>query len=105
WVNDQDVQCRWNYDGFRVMHGVMKRKDERFMLTGILHSTGEFDVTAALKHFDLSGIHNFSRRSDPGSGENLFTGTANADLHLTGSMRSPAILFDANSENTFYKHT
>ncbi|HMD13708.1 MAG TPA: hypothetical protein VKI62_03710, partial [Bacteroidota bacterium] len=29
WVNDQDVQCRWNYDGFRIMHGVMKRNDER----------------------------------------------------------------------------
>ena len=105
WINDQDVQCRWNYDGFRIMHGVMKRNNEQFTLVGILPSTGDMDFTATLKHFDLSGIQNIVRPNLSPAGDRLFTGTADAELHLSGSMLAPGILFDANSENTFYKQT
>jgi len=93
WCNDQDVQLRVNYDGIRIMHGLMKRGSETFSLTGALHTSGELDFEALLKNFDLEGINVLTRNRDlsqPGRG---FAGTVNASLRITGSTVSPVMAF------------
>src|SRR5439155_300383 len=43
WLNEQDVQSRWDFDGFRIMHGTMKRGDEACSITGVYHPTGDLE--------------------------------------------------------------
>lgn len=105
WHNEQDVQFRLNYDGVRVMHAVMRRNAESFSTTGVLHPDGEFQFDAALRKFDLTGLDALSRNpilAQPGQG---FTGSADADLHLGGSLQTPIVNFTATTESTYFRQT
>lgn len=105
WQNSQDVQLRLNYEGIRVMRAVMERGTEEFALSGILRHTGEFDVNAALRNFDLQGISAIRggrRRGIAGDG---FRGFGSADLHLSGALSDPLITFSALVESTSFRST
>ncbi len=105
WENDQDIQCRLNNDGIRVMHSVMKRKDETLTLTGVLHPSGALDIDAAARKVKLDAIDMFSRKTQmvaPGEG---FSGEMNAELHLAGSLKEPVITFRAVSESTYFRES
>ncbi len=105
WRNEQDVQCRWDFDGFRIMRGTMRRGSEELSLTGVLHSGGIVDLTAALRGFDLAGINALSRNgelSQPGGG---FGGVADADLRVTGTTAEPVIAFRALTSKAHFRKT
>ena len=105
WHNDQDLQLRLNYDGARVLHADMKRNNEAFSLTGVLHHTGDFDFTAALRGFDLGGLNAFVRNRElaqPGEG---FQGSVDADVHLAGSTSVPTLTFSASSDSIHFRRS
>ena len=105
WHNDQDVQLRLNYDGTRILHADMKRNNEAFSLTGVLHHSGGFDFTGALRGFDLGGLRAFLRNPElaqPGEG---FQGSVNADAHLSGSTRRPILTFTATSDSIHFRQS
>jgi hypothetical protein len=105
WHNDQDVQLRINYDGTRVLHATMKHDAEAFDLSGILHHTGEMDITAALHSYNLSGLGVFMENSKLALPDQGFAGKANADLHLSGSGDAPIFTFNVLCESTSFRQT
>ncbi|HUL44736.1 MAG TPA: translocation/assembly module TamB domain-containing protein [Bacteroidota bacterium] len=105
WLNDQDVQCRLDYDGFRIMRGVMKRNEEQFSLTGMIDASGAYDVNATLRRFNLSGIGYLTANPEFASRTQGFFGRADADLHLSGTAESPVIALDLGTENAHYRET
>jgi len=105
WLNDQDVQCRLDYDGFRIMHGVMKRNDEQFSLSGMIDPAGVYDVNASLRRFNLAGIGMLTSNPGLASRSQGFFGRADADLHVSGTSTAPVMTLDLKTENAHYKET
>ncbi|GEM_PF-1706561 len=105
WVNDQDVQVRLNNDGVRILHADMRRRREMLSVSGILHHTGDLDLTAAVRGYRLEGMNVFFAETDEARAPGRFRGIAAADLHLSGSLESPLLTFSASTESTYYKQT
>lgn len=105
WQNNQDVQFRLNYEGTRIMHAVMERGDEEFSIAGILRHNGEFDIKTTLRNYDIRGIGVLEQRRESIDESNGFSGRANADLTLMGSLSDPLITFSVLIESTYYRST
>jgi hypothetical protein len=105
WRNNQDVQVRLNHEGVRVLHAVMEHRDEQLTLSGILRHTGEFDMSAELRNYDLKGVNSFIRdlrRAREGQG---FSGRGNATLLLAGTTAAPRITFSLTTDSTYFRRT
>ena len=105
WRNDQDVQLRLNNDGLRIMHGTIKRDLESFSIKGALHPNGEIDLTSILRKFDLATLGVWLRNEQLSQTGQGFTGQADLDLHVTGSMQSPVITLRSMLDNTYFRQT
>jgi hypothetical protein len=105
WTNDQDIQTRLNYEGFRVMHAVMKRGSESLSFTGATKHSGEIDFTGTLHGFDLDGLNVWLRNPERARAGQGFRGVLDADVKLSGSQEAPLINFNARSEDTYFKQT
>ena len=105
WRNDQDVQMRLDYDGTRVMHGLMGRNGEQLSLTGVLHHNGAFDFDAILKNYDLAALPYLTRNKELLKPDHGFQGRTSAEVHLSGSTTSPLITFRATCDSMYYRRT
>ncbi|MBI4810232.1 MAG: hypothetical protein HY800_02065 [Ignavibacteriales bacterium] len=105
WKNDQDVQLRLNYDGLRIMHAAFKRNHETISISGALLHSGDLSLSAIGRRLSLSGLSDiFQGRTLSSQGEG-FSGSANIDVHLTGSTASPIIKLNAIGENVYFRKT
>lgn len=105
WQNQQDLQMRLNHEGVRVLHAVMAHGNEELSLAGILHHTGEFDMEAAMKRFDLKGVNAFLRDLRSKREGQGFSGTADATLLLAGTTSSPAITFTMTADSVHFRRS
>ncbi len=105
WHNEQDVQTRLDYDGFRVMRAFMKRQEESLTFSGAMKHSGEIDFHGELRQFDLEGLGVLLNNPEMTISDRGFTGKVNADLNLSGTTSAPIITFAANTDNIFYKQT
>ncbi|MBI1802980.1 MAG: translocation/assembly module TamB domain-containing protein [Ignavibacteriae bacterium] len=103
WRNNQDIQLRVNSEGTRVMHAEMVRNSEMVSLAGSLQYSGDIDVTAGLRNFDLGGLAHWLPEEKISSSGQGFSGKANADLHLAGSLTNPIITFAASADSVAYR--
>jgi hypothetical protein len=105
WTNEQDVQLRLNYDGLRIMHGVMRRNNEYVSVNGALLPDDMYDITAQVKNFDLQNLGQWFQVKELEKPELGFKGTANFDVALTGSSTAPAIDLTASLHNVAFKQS
>jgi hypothetical protein len=105
WRNEQDVQLRLNYDGLRIMHGVMRRHDESISITGALLPENRYDLSAMVRNFDLQYLGQWLRMNELQSPHNGFNGTANVDVTLTGSNVAPIIGLETSFHNVAYRQS
>jgi len=105
WRNNQDVQFRLNSEGTRVMHAEMVRNEEVTSLAGGIQYSGDIDLTAGLRNFDLAGLGYVLPAKELSQAKQGFTGTVNADIHVYGSVMNPRIAFNAVADQVTYRQT
>jgi hypothetical protein len=105
WLNDQDVQFRLNTEGLRLMRGLLRRSDESVSLTGAIYSGGTFDLSAAVRNFELGSLGIFLRNPQLTSRQHGLSGKANFDLHLTGTPADLSISFRSDINNLYFRQT
>jgi hypothetical protein len=105
WINRQDIQCRLNNDGLRVMHAEMLHGNASVEASGILHLSGNVEGHLAMRRFNLQELNLWLPRNRIRSLSQHFLGTAAVDLTVGGSIGNPVLDLGVRCEHVAYRQT
>ncbi|TAK58140.1 MAG: hypothetical protein EPO24_08855, partial [Bacteroidetes bacterium] len=104
WKNDNDVQIRLNRDGVRILHALMKHKDESVYLAGTLNANGQFDATSTIRNLDILNFSHWLLRVNTEESNVKLTGKVSADIKISGTPESPTLSLLANCRKIVYRN-
>jgi len=105
WINRQDIQCRLNAEGLRVMHAEMVHDDAGVEAAGILRSSGDLQGRISLRRFNLQELNLWLPLDRMHPGLQNFLGTAGADISLGGTFSNPVLDLGVHCRHVTYKQT
>ena len=105
WHNNDDIQFRLNSEETRMMHAEMVRANETISLSGGIHYSGNVDITAEVRNFDLAGLGAWFPGTDLSVAGHAFSGNANAALRFSGALSNPIFDLALTGDHVQYRQT